>query len=117
MKDDRIVALEFLANAGKQGPKSDAIIELCVEVRRLQNERWGRTTKPGPSLADVMTYAKEIDLNSGEPEAFFDYHEARGWMLGPRGTAAMRDFKAAMRTWKRRAKPATEKPKTNYGVA
>ena len=42
--------------------------------------------------------AKKIQMPVTDINAFFDHHQARGWMLGSR---KMSDWKAAMRTWNR----------------
>lgn len=104
MTSTRLTELRALAATGAQGQKSEAIRELCDEVAKLQRRR---DAAKGPTLSEVMEYAKEIGLNSGEPENFFDYHTARGWKMGK---LPMRDFKAAMRLWKRKCKlPADTK--------
>lgn len=62
-----------------------------------------------PDLAEIAVYAKEIGLPETEVEAFFDRHEAGGWKVG-RDT--MKDWRAALRTWKRNAEkfaPASAK--------
>jgi len=115
MKLDRIAELETLALSGTQGKKSDAIRECLGEIQRLQARK---EAAKGPSLHDVMVYAEEIGLNSGEPEKFFDHFKARGWKMGRTASAPMRDFKAAMRNWKRNCTPVngTPKPTNTYGV-
>lgn len=112
MKNDRIQALRMLAATGLQGDKSNAIRELCDA---LQTCRARREKAVGPSLHDVMTYAEEIGLNSGEPEKFYDHFKARGWKMGRTASAPMRDFRAALRNWKRNATPDDGK-KSRYGV-
>jgi hypothetical protein len=54
-----------------------------------------------PLVEEVAEYAEEIDLDGSEVRAFMDHHEARGWMLG---SAKMKDWRAALRTWQRNAK-------------
>ncbi len=54
-----------------------------------------------PLVEEVAEYADEIDLDGSEVRAFMDHHEARGWMLG---SAKMKDWRAALRTWQRNAK-------------
>ena len=39
----------------------------------------------------------------GDPEAFFDYYQANGWMAGKNH---MKDWKAAARNWSRRERHA-----------
>lgn len=54
-------------------------------------------------LNDVLEYAKQIGLGNGEAQKFFDYFQSNGWKVG--GRAAMRDWKASLRNWKRNQKP------------
>lgn len=112
MKGDRIEALRALAMSGKQGPKSDAIRELCDALQACQRRR---EKAIGPSLPEVMAYAEQIGMNSGEPERFYDYHCARGWKMGKTASAPMRDWRAALRLWNRNCVPVVGK-KPAYGV-
>jgi len=50
-----------------------------------------------PTLAQVAEYAKEIKFDL-EPQQFLDYYDANGWRAGKN---PMKDWKAAIRTWKR----------------
>ena len=50
-----------------------------------------------PSLSEIQTYCTERK-NNIDPAHFFDYNEARGWMVGKN---KMKDWKAAIRTWEK----------------
>ena len=52
-----------------------------------------RFTKP--SLAQVTEYKNQNHYIS-EPQAFIDYHESRGWVVG---RSPMKDWKSAFRRW------------------
>jgi hypothetical protein len=52
-----------------------------------------------PTVADVAAYCHEIRA-SIDPQAFIDHYESNGWKVGRN---PMRDWKAAVRTWKARA--------------
>jgi len=52
-----------------------------------------------PQIKDVLAYGTEIGLNAEACQEFVDHHTTRGWWLA-RGVK-MKDWKAAMRTWKR----------------
>jgi hypothetical protein len=52
-----------------------------------------------PTLEMVNVYKMEI-LGISDIEAFVNYHEARGWMMGRN---KMKDWKAAFRTWEKNA--------------
>ena len=56
-----------------------------------------------PLREDMDAYAQEIGLVPEEVDAFVDHFTANGWRVG-RGGQPMKDWKAAMRTWKRLAK-------------
>ncbi len=50
-----------------------------------------------PSVQEISEYAKSIGFNL-EAEKFFDHYETTGWMYGK---SHMKNWKAAVRTWKR----------------
>ena len=50
-----------------------------------------------PTVEDIKTYCTERK-NNIDPGHFFDYNEARGWMVGKN---KMKDWKAAIRTWEK----------------
>jgi hypothetical protein len=52
-----------------------------------------------PNIEDISNYIKEIK-SSVDPEAFFNFYEANGWMQG-RGKP-IKNWKAAVKTWERR---------------
>jgi len=57
-----------------------------------------------PSLLEVSEYAKSIDFQF-DAEQFIDFYASKGWMVGKN---KMKDWRAAIRTWKRRQLPAGE---------
>jgi hypothetical protein len=50
-----------------------------------------------PSVETITTYANELGFVL-DASHFYDHYEARGWMIGKN---PMKDWKAAVRTWKR----------------
>ena len=52
--------------------------------------------KPMPK--EVTEYADSIDF-ALDGEAFCDFYESKGWKIG---SAPMKNWQAAVRTWKRR---------------
>lgn len=54
-----------------------------------------------PTREQVREYAVEIELSDNEADAFIDHFTANGWKVG--GKAPMKDWKAALRNWKRRS--------------
>lgn len=89
-----------------------------LHIHRLQTETTAETTgtpfiplkgnekkRSGfvvPSLDEVTEYAFEIGMTAGDGESFHDHFTANGWKVG-KGGLPMKDWKAAMRNWKRNA--------------
>ena len=61
-----------------------------------------------PSLEDISAYCQERK-NRVDPQAWLDHYESNGWKVGKN---AMKDWRAAVRTWERGdfGKPATSTP-------
>lgn len=57
-----------------------------------------------PTIEEIKSYCDERK-NNIDPEYFFNYNEARGWMLGK---IHMKDWKATIRTWERLEKEKNE---------
>jgi hypothetical protein len=53
-----------------------------------------------PTVQEVADYCKERN-NNINPEAFIDFYESKGWMVGKNH---MKDWRAAIRQWERREK-------------
>jgi hypothetical protein len=49
-----------------------------------------------PTIQEIEFYCEQINAEI-EPSKFYDYHEAKGWLIGK---SPMKDWKAAVRTWK-----------------
>ena len=64
--------------------------------KQLSNKKSSRFTPP--SLPEVQDYCYERQ-NKIDPEAFIDFYEGKGWMVGKN---KMKDWKACIRTWERR---------------
>ena len=56
-----------------------------------------------PSLSEVEEYCRERN-NGIDAQAFVDFYTSKGWKIG---SAPMKDWKAAVRTWERRQKKDT----------
>jgi DNA-binding PadR family transcriptional regulator len=71
-----------------------------IEVSKSlsKNRERGRTHFQKPTPAEVAEYAKTIGYVL-DGEYFCDTYEARGWLIG---RSLMRDWRATVRTWKRR---------------
>ena len=60
-----------------------------------------------PTVEEVTTYCQERG-NNIEPQRFVDFYESKGWMVGKN---KMKDWKAAVRNWENRDKPAPQESK------
>lgn len=86
------------------------VSKLDTQVRlgkdRLDKDRSGEGEPPPGqrphSLAEVEAYCASQGFTM-RPDTFFDYYEARGWMMGQ---SPIRDWKAAARSWESREKKA-----------
>ena len=77
---------------------------------RLGKERLGKDKESRfapPSPQSVKEYLIEQNIKSFTSTQFIDYYEARGWMIGKN---KMKDWKAAVRTWKNRETKEAAKP-------
>lgn len=60
-----------------------------------------------PEMSEITDYMAEKGwTDPGEPEAFYDYFESNGWMVGKH---RMKCWKAAVRNWIRNAKKWSKK--------
>lgn len=65
-----------------------------------------------PSIEEIAEYMQEKGfLHDDQPEAFYDYHESGGWMVGKK---KMKCWKAAVRTWIRNAKKWSKAREENH---
>jgi len=62
-----------------------------------------------PKVEEIQSYCKEIGANINA-EQFYDYYESKGWMIGKN---KMKDWKAAVRTWKRNNSSSSNKSVAN----
>jgi hypothetical protein len=69
-----------------------------IKVSKSLSKNRERAHFQKPTPAEVSEYAKTIGYTL-DGEYFCDTYEARGWMVG---RSMMRDWRAAVRTWKRR---------------
>jgi predicted phage replisome organizer len=70
-------------------------LELEKEIKR----------KIPPSLEELKQYLSEQNITQFSADNFYDYYEAKGWMIGKN---KMKDWRAAVRTWKSRNKSKSE---------
>lgn len=83
-----------------------------------QSENQSEKTKKGakkfikPTLDDIRTYCRERN-NAVDAEHFFDYYESNGWKVGKN---AMKDWKAAVRTWERNGYDSGKRGSDPYDI-
>lgn len=58
-----------------------------------------------PKIVDVQMYCRERG-NSVDPSAFVDFYESNGWKVGRN---AMKDWRAAVRTWEKKSSMRQDK--------
>ena len=64
----------------------------------LKSKERGNKRFAPPSLDEVANYCTER-INNINPQAFLDFYQAKGWMVGKN---KMKDWKACVRTWEQR---------------
>lgn len=88
-------AFGCVGNATIKEPASLAPSEETTE------EKPKRAVFKKPTVEEIADYCREKGYTLTDPQAFYDRHEAGGWMVG---RVKMKDWKAAVRTWERKEK-------------
>jgi hypothetical protein len=88
-----------------------------VKVTEIRAAKPPRTRFTPPSIDEVKAYCQERG-NGVDAERFIDYYNANGWRVGKN---AMKDWKAAVRTWEKNgygngASYGTKKPVPTGGT-
>lgn len=100
----------------QRGHDTDIDIDIDKEIDKEKKSNKGRSRFTPPSLEEVAAYCKERG-DKVDPERFIDYYTSNGWKVGKN---AMKDWKAAVRTWERSesgGKAAGDsKPSQQYGT-
>lgn len=60
-----------------------------------------------PTVGEVQDYLDEKGYKDIDAQRFVDFYESKGWMVGKN---PMKDWRAAVRTWRRRSDTRTSKP-------
>lgn len=63
-----------------------------------------------PTLDELIAYKQKANLTLVDCEAFFDFYESKGWVIGKN---PMKDWQAAMRNWDRTERERGGKCKNN----
>lgn len=95
--------------------KAQVVTNTTSEEKPKETKIETTTTKKfqKPTIAEIINYCKEIKATI-DAEKFYNYYESNGWKVGKN---AMKDWKAAVRTWQRnnRYSVPTTSSKYNYG--
>lgn len=76
---------------------------------KLSEGKVGHTAFKPPTPDEVQEYLDSQNAKFFDGEQFCDFYTARGWLIGKN---KMKDWRAAVRTWIRRAKADPKRPKT-----
>jgi hypothetical protein len=92
----------------------DSIDKISIDKDSVGDKRKAKRFSP-PTLEEVQAYCKERK-NSVDAQRFIDYYTSNGWKVGKN---AMKDWKAAVRTWEKDgfdAKKEEPKRETSYDL-
>ena len=93
----------------KEDPQYGAQYEVQTYIKKtLTNVSAKESRFTPPSLEEVTRYKNERH-SPVDPEAFIDFYQSKGWMVGKN---KMKDWKAAFRNWERDRKPSSQGKKT-----
>ena len=99
-KSDGLVMTESCYTIQDKTIQDYTILEETKLEESPRKREHGKFVKP--SLDEVQAYCDER-ANGIKAHAFIDYYDAVGWMVGKK---PMRDWKACVRTWESKARPA-----------
>lgn len=83
----------------KTGRNSDRLTVSEVEVEVEGSISKKKTVFEKPTVDEVASFAAEKNLGHVNAEAFVDFYESKGWMVGK---SPMKSWKAALRGWNSR---------------
>lgn len=114
---ERVSKMSANVSTGQQMSAESAHTEADTEADadQEQSKRGVKSKKAfqKPSCEECEGYAKEIGMPSDEGRKFFDHFTSNGWKVG--GKSPMRDWRAALRTWKGRWEERNPKAATKEG--
>ena len=94
-----------VANVADSDNDSDSKKDNDSDNKRTKTSRF----KP-PLVSEVIDYCNQR-ANQVDPESFIDHYESNGWM---RGKTKIKDWKACIRTWEKKANEKTTINSRNY---
>lgn len=90
------VTLEKELEKEKEKETEEANASTCVRACEGEKKPTKRFQKP--TLDELTAYKQKANLALIDCEAFFDFYESKGWVVGKN---PMKDWQAAMRNWDR----------------
>lgn len=105
--DSRVLRSRYLHPMGD-------LVEPDGQMSLLPTPKTRRRKFSPPSPSEVEEYAKTVGCVL-DGESFCDYYEARGWKY--KGNVAMKDWKAAVRTWAKNGYGGTTRKATRDDFA
>ena len=102
VRNARSVTNVSIRNAGSvTDAHSGPFLPICMNSKKEKKEHiHKRTTFAPPTVAEVAAFIRENSLKV-DAEEFTDHYSSNGWKVG--GKAVMKDWRASVRTWHRRA--------------
>jgi len=88
----------------QEGHKSCSESEHTKEILKETIKRKGKNIPP--SIQEIQEYLQEKNIKSFTADTFFNFYESKGWHVGKN---KMTDWRAAVRTWASKDKPAESK--------
>lgn len=91
MKEETNIRMHELL--GMIGELHERVSELELKLAKKTTSRFQK-----PTTEEVAAYSKEIKAGI-DAQQFCDFYESKGWKIG---NTPMKDWKATVRTWKRK---------------
>jgi len=103
-ENEKVPCLKSVSNKNKN--KKENKNKEIEEEKEIIPEGIKRVSFKKPTQKEIQDYLEERNFTrEGEADKIFDYYESKGWKVG---SAAMKDWKATVRNWIRRAESDKE---------
>lgn len=100
-----------LYSGGKETlPNNDIYNIYDITIDNIEDVQKNKKRFIKPSVDEVKAYCKEIDAEI-DAEYFINYYDSNGWTVGK---SKMKDWRAAVRNWKKRKQEYEKKKNTGY---
>lgn len=95
----------------KPEPNENVNVNDNENIKEKDKKKSATSRAPSkPTIEEITAYCRERG-NSVDPQAFYDFYESKGWMIGKNH---MKDWKAAIRTWERKDRESGRAKKTKF---